>query len=131
MKVVVIILALLLAAVAGLAVLVLQPGSSGVVAHGDSPRGVRYVITQQWNGWDNGGEPYTVRLYARPPHEKWQAYYIDHEARRWQDCSVRFSNDGNTLEMTGGDGQERTFDLTKGEQSERPPFLPEGMKDEP
>lgn len=131
MKVVVLILTFLFAAMVGLVVLVLQPGRSGVVAHGDSPWGVRYVVTQQWNGWANDGEPYTVRLYSRAPGGKWQAYYIDHEARRWKNCSVRFSEDGGTLEMTGGDMRERTFDLSQGEKEEHPPFLPEGMKDEP
>jgi hypothetical protein len=131
MKLVVLTLSLLVAAFVGFGLLVLQPGPSGVVAHGDSPHGVRYVVTQQWNGWDNGGEPYTVRLYARAAGGNWQAYYIDHEARRWRDCAVRFSEDGHTLEMTGGDRIERRFDLRRGEKEQRPPFLPEGMKDEP
>jgi hypothetical protein len=110
---------------------VIQPGRGGVVAHGASPHGVRYVVTQQWNGWDDWSEPYTVRLYTRAPENAWRAYYVDHEAYRWKRCAIRFSEDGSMLEMTGGDQVERTFDLTKGEKGERPPFLPEGMKDEP
>jgi hypothetical protein len=108
---------------------VIQPGRSGVVTHGVSPQGVRYVVTQKWNG--DFSEPYTVRLYTRAPEKAWQAYYIDHEAYRWKRCSIRFNADGSELEMTGGDKIERTFDLTRGEREERPPFLPKGMKDEP
>ena len=110
---------------------VIQPGRGGVVVHGVSPQGVRYVVTQRWNGWDSWSEPYTVRLYTRAPKGTWQAYYVDHEAYHWKRCSIRFSEDGSVLEMTGGDRLERTFDLSKGEKTERPPFLPEDMKDEP
>ncbi|MCW1884406.1 hypothetical protein OKA04_06660 [Luteolibacter flavescens] len=120
--------ALLIAVFIGLGI---QPGRSGVVAHGSSPQGVRYVVTQRWNGWDSWSEPYTVRLYTRGQGQPWQAYYVDHEARRWRRCSVRFSADGTVLDMTGGDKIERSFDLTRGEKSERPPFLPAGMIDEP
>jgi hypothetical protein len=113
--------ALILAFVIGL---ILQPGPGGIASHGTSPRGVRYVVTQQWNGWDNGGEPYTVRLYTRAAGGDWQAYYIDHEARRWKDCKIGFSDDGSVLEMTGGDRVSRTFELSRGEKAEAPPFLP-------
>ena len=108
-----------------------QPGRSGVVTHGVSPQGARYLVTQKWNGWDRWSEPYTVRLYTRASGGIWQAYYIDHEAYHWKRCSIRFSEDGSLLEMTGSDKIERTFDLSKGERDERPPVLPEGMKDEP
>lgn len=120
--------ALLLAVFVGLGI---QPGRSGVVTHGSSPQGVHYVVTQRWNGWDSWSEPYTVRLYTRAPGKSWQAYYVDHEARRWRYRSVAFSADGDTLDMTGGDKIVRSFDLTKGEKGERPPFLPADMNEEP
>ena len=55
-------------------VVVIQPGSSGVVASLRLADGSEYMVTQRCN-W--GPEPYTIAFYMRSPGGKWGWCYID------------------------------------------------------
>ncbi|MCW1912196.1 hypothetical protein OJ996_01340 [Luteolibacter sp. GHJ8] len=107
-----------------------RPYQGGLIAHATSPDGTQCVVSQSWNGW-NGGEFYTVRLHARKPGGDWTWHYIDHEASHWSGCKLRFSSDGKTLHLSGGDKQPRSFNLTQDEASTPPPYLPEEFKEQP
>ena len=110
---------------------VIRPNQGGMLAYATGPDGTQCVVSQGWNGWDSGGEWYTVRLHARKPGGKWNWYYIDHEASHWSGCQLRFSADGKTLYLSGGDNKPRSFDLTKEDPSSPPDDdeLPEKFKD--
>lgn len=106
-----------------------RPFQGGVVAYATGPDGTQCVVSQSWNG--SLAEWYIVRLHARKPGCPWTWYYIDHEASHWSSCKLRFSSDGKTLHLSGGDKQPRSFDLTQDEASTPPPYLPEEFKEQP
>ena len=110
---------------------VVQPWGTGMVASGTAPDGTHCVVEQSFNGWDAGGEWYTVRLYTRQPGKEWHDHYIDHEASRWGSCTISFSEDSTRIYTIGGDGKRRSFDLGGGSLSGPPPHLPEEMRDRP
>lgn len=112
-------------------VMIAQPWGTGRVASGTAPDGTQCVIEQSFNGWDSGGEWYTVRLYTRQPGKGWHDHYVDHEASRWTKCEMRFSEDSTRLYTVGGDGLRRSFDLAGGRESGPPRHLPRDMKDHP
>jgi len=91
--------------------LIIQPGSSGILAHAKAPDGSECMVIQKWNGWDNGGEPYTVSFYSRRPGEAWAWQYIDHEARRWSKCGLSIDDGSTRAEIAGGDGETRFLEL--------------------
>jgi hypothetical protein len=106
-----------------------RPYQSGVVAYRTAPDGTQCVVSQSWNGWSF--EWYTVRLHARKPGGEWKWFYIDHEASHWSGCELRFSEDNNTLHLSGGDGKPRSFDLKDGSLEGPPSYLPEEYKEQP
>jgi hypothetical protein len=91
MKTVGIFLGVLIAIFAGLFLLIVQPGPSGVIASLRLADGSEYMVTQRCN-WS--AEPYTVAFYMRSPGEPWGWCYIDHEASRWR--NVRMSHEAAT-----------------------------------
>jgi hypothetical protein len=97
MKTVGIIFGVLLAIVAGLFFLIVQPGSSGVVASLRLPDGSEYMVTQRCN-WS--AEPYTVAFYMRSPGGKWGWCYIDHEANRWRDVALTYDPTTDVVTVT-------------------------------
>lgn len=97
MKTVSIIFGVLLAIVAGLFLLIIQPGSSGVLASLCLADGSEYMVTQRCN-WSV--EPYTVAFYMRPPGGKWGWCYIDHEANRWRDIAMTYDASSDTVTVT-------------------------------
>jgi hypothetical protein len=97
MKTVGIIFGVLLAIVAGLFFLIIEPGSSGVVASLRLPDGSEYMVTQRCN-WSP--EPYTVAFYMRSPGGKWGWCYIDHEANRWRDVAMTYDATSDVVTVT-------------------------------
>lgn len=82
--------------VAGFVVIV-QPGTSGVVASLRLPDGAQYMVTQRCN-W--GPEPYTVAFYMRSPGEKWGWCYIDHQANRWHNVTMTYDANRDVVTIT-------------------------------
>lgn len=82
-----IIISVLVFIFAGLFLVIVQPGSSGVLASLRLPDGAEYMVTQRCN-W--GPEPYTVAFYMRSAGGAWGWCYIDHEANRWRDVSMSY-----------------------------------------
>ena len=81
----------------------IQPGPGGELARTTTPGGVECIVSQKWNGWTNGGEPYTVWMNSRAPGGKWRWHYIDHEASRWPDATLRYdaASDSITVKSAG------------------------------
>ena len=86
MKLAGIVFSVLIAIAAGLFFLVVQPGTSGVVASLRLPDGSEYMVTQRCN-WNP--EPYTVSFYMRSAGP-WGWCYIDHQANRWHDTAMTY-----------------------------------------
>jgi hypothetical protein len=97
MKTLGIIIGSLLLIVAALFVMVVQPGSSGVVTSLRLTDGSEYMVTQRCN-W--GPEPYTVGFYMRSPGGKWGWCYIDHEANRWRDVAMTYDATSDVVTVT-------------------------------
>lgn len=97
MKIVGIIASVLIAIVIALVFLVVQPGTSGVVASLRLPDGSEYMVTQRCN-WSP--EPYTVAFYMRSTGGQWGWCYIDHEANRWRDVTMTYDEPSNTISIT-------------------------------
>ena len=97
MKTISILVGILLLIVAGLFILIFQPGRSGVVASLRLTDGSEYMVTQRCN-WSP--EPYTVAFYMRSPGGKWGWCYIDHEASRWRDVVMTYDSTSNTVVVT-------------------------------
>ncbi|MGV3530760.1 MAG: hypothetical protein ACO1QR_00210 [Chthoniobacteraceae bacterium] len=81
-------------AIGALALLVIQPGGSGVLASIRTPDGSEYMVTQRCN-W--GPDPYTVDFYMREPGKAWGWCYIDHEAMRWSDVKLVYDNNTDSV----------------------------------
>jgi hypothetical protein len=97
MKTIGIISALLFLIVAALFIVIIQPGSSGVVASLRLADGSEYMVTQRCN-W--GPEPYTIAFYMRAPGGEWGWCYIDHEADRWRDVEMRYDPNSDVITIT-------------------------------
>ena len=118
---------LLFAGAGALWLVILQPGKGGVLAHSTAPDGTEFVVTQSWNGWDNGGEPYTVSFYSRKPGGPWLWQYLDHEARRWPDCRLQHEPGTRSVKVFSGGQLKQTIDLDWPFQHEQsPPYLVRG-----
>jgi hypothetical protein len=78
-------------------VVVIQPGSSGVVASLRLADGSEYMVTQRCN-WSP--EPYTVSFYMRTSGGKWGWCYIDHEANRWRDVAMTYDTNADVVTVT-------------------------------
>jgi hypothetical protein len=87
----------LLGIFAALFVVVLQPGSSGVVASLRLADGSEYMVTQRCN-WSV--EPYTVAFYMRPAGGQWGWCYIDHQANRWRDVRMAYDPASDIITVT-------------------------------
>lgn len=107
MKTVSIIFGVLLAIVAGLFLLIIQPGSSGVVASLRLPDGSEYMVTQRCN-WS--AEPYTIAFYMRSLGGKWGWCYIDHEANRWRDVALTNDTASDIVTVTKRGVWQAAFD---------------------
>lgn len=119
--------AVLLAGVAGFYLLLVQPGRGGILARATAGDGTELLVTQSWNGWGNGGEPYTVSFYSRKPGGPWLWQYLDHEARRWPDCRLEIVPGSRAVRVSSSGELKRTIDLDAPHQLERtPPFLEQG-----
>jgi len=97
MKIVGIIVSALIAIVAALFFLVVQPGTSGVVASLRLPDGSEYMVTQRCN-WSP--EPYTVAFYMRSAGGPWGWCYIDHQANRWHDAAMTYDPATDIITVT-------------------------------
>src|SRR3954470_24891347 len=80
-------------------VVVIQPGSSGVVASLRLADGSEYMVTQRCN-WSP--EPYTVAFYMRSPGRKWGWCYIDHQANRWRNVVMTYDTNTDVVTVTKG-----------------------------
>ena len=85
----------MLLVIAGFLVIV-QPGSSGVIASLRLAEGSEYMVTQGCN-WSP--EPYTP-FYMRFSGGKWGWRYIDHQANRWRDVTVTNDTDSELVTVT-------------------------------
>ncbi len=72
------------------------PGGSGVLARLSLQDGSEYLLTQRWNDWT---EPYTVAFWFRQPGGDWGWCYIDHEASRWRNASLRHDVPGQSVQV--------------------------------
>ncbi|MES2568549.1 MAG: hypothetical protein V4710_00670 [Verrucomicrobiota bacterium] len=90
---------------AGLFLLIVQPGGSGVLASLRLPDGSEYMITQRCN-WSP--EPYTVAFYMRPAGGQWGWCYIDHEAARWRKVAMTHDAASDKIVVTE-QGTERAI----------------------
>ena len=97
MKTAGVIFGILLLAIAALLVIVIQPGSSGVVASLRLEDGSQYMVTQRCN-WSP--EPYTVAFYMRPAGGKWGWCYIDHQADRWRGVAMTYDTNSDVVTVT-------------------------------
>ena len=88
---------LVLLVVAAFVLIVIQPGSSGVVASLRLADGSEYMVTQRCN-WSP--EPYTVAFYMRSPGGKWGWCYIDHQAKRWRDVAMTYDTSSDVVTVT-------------------------------
>ena len=114
-------------AVAAFYWMLIQPGRGGVLARSTSPDGTECLVAQTWNGWDNGGEPYTVSFYSRQAGGPWRWQYLDHEARRWPDCRLDFRASDRSVRVVSGEKLKQVIDLDAAFQPERtPPYLAPG-----
>src|ERR1051326_5191186 len=85
----------MLLVIAGFLVIV-QPGSSGVIASLRLADGSEYMVTQGCN-WSP--EPYTP-FYMRFSGGKGGWCYIDHQANRWRDVTVTNDTDSELVTVT-------------------------------
>lgn len=114
-------------AAGGFYLLLVQPGKGGVLARSATPDGTELLVTQEWNGWDIGGEPYTVSFYSKKPGGPWLWQYLDHEARRWPDCRLQHDPGSRSVQVFSGGQLKETIDLDWPHQHERtPPYLVRG-----
>ena len=119
--------AVLLIGTAGFYLLLVQPGKGGILARATAGDGTELLVTQSWNGWDNGGEPYTVSFYSREPGGTWLWQYLDHEARRWPDCRLEFVAGSRSVRVSSAGELKQTIDLDAPHKTERtPPYLEQG-----
>ncbi|WP_193214608.1 hypothetical protein [Luteolibacter marinus] len=103
--------------------MLVQPGTDDVLARVTLADGTECLVTQSWNGWDNGGEPYTVDFYSRKPGGPWLWQYLDHEARRWGSCRIVPGPAEHSVKVFG-DGELRgDLDLNWPYQHEQDPPL--------
>ena len=84
--------------------LVVQPGTSGVVASLRLPDGSEYMVTQRCNF---SPEPYTVEFFMRSAGGRWGWCYIDHEANRWWNVTMTYDDASDTVVVTEGVGTRR------------------------
>ncbi len=111
MKTIGIIFGVLFLIVGALFLVIIQPGSSGVVASLRLPDGSEYMVTQHCN-WSP--EPYTVAFYMRSPGEKWGWCYIDHEADRWRDVAIMYNSDSDVITVTKRGVWQAALDRKRG-----------------
>ena len=97
MKILGIIIGILALLVTVAFVVIIQPGSSGVVASLRLADGSEYMVTQRCN-WSL--EPYTVAFYMRSPGGKWGWCYIDHQANRWRDVAMTYDTNSDVVTVT-------------------------------
>ena len=97
MKKIAIILGAVIAVVVALFLIIVQPGSSGVVASLRLPDGSEYMVTQRCN-WS--AEPYTVAFYMRASGGKWGWCYIDHQANRWRNVAMAYDPASDVVTVT-------------------------------
>lgn len=100
----------LLLAVAGFLVII-QPGTSGVVASLRLADGSEYMVTQSCN-WSV--EPYTVSFYMRPSGGKWGWCYIDHQANRWRDVAMKYDTIADVITVTERGAWQAALDRNRG-----------------
>jgi hypothetical protein len=111
MKLIGVILGGLLLLLIGAFVVVIQPGSSGVVASLRLADGSEYMVTQRCN-WS--AEPYTVSFYMRAPGGKWGWCYIDHEANRWRDVTMTYDTNADLITVTERGTWQASLDRKRG-----------------
>ena len=97
MKIFGLIVSVFVAAVVALFLLVVQPGTSGVVASLRLPDGSEYLVTQRCN-WSL--EPYTVEFFMRPAGGPWGWCYVDHQASRWRQVAMTWDAASDTVVVT-------------------------------
>ncbi len=97
-------------AIAGLFLIVVQPGGSGTLASLRLPDGSEYRVTQRCN-WSF--EPYTVSFYMRSPDGRWGWCYIDHESMRWWHAGMTYEADTDTIVVTNGRIRRATLDRSR------------------
>ena len=102
--------------------LMVQPWGTGTIASSASPDGTLCVVEQRFNGWDAGGEWYTVTQYAKRPGKEWEERMLDFEAGRWKTCKITFSEDGTRINTIGGDRKRPSFELGTGTPSGGPRY---------
>ena len=92
-------------------VVIIQPGSSGVVASLRLADGSEYMVTQRCN-WSP--EPYTVSFYMRSPGGKWGWCYIDHQANRWRDVAMTYDTNADVVTVTERGTWQAALDRKRG-----------------
>lgn len=102
-------------------ILVIQPGTGGELARMKTPAGVECVVSQRWNGWDNGGEPYTVWMTSRTPDGESRWHYIDHEASRWPGAALSYDAATDTITVKSAGREMRRLPLRDGVLQTAPP----------
>ena len=70
------------------------PFTSGVITHQTLQNGVEVCIVQYFKGL---AEPYQVSLYAKSSVGNWRWFYIDHEAERWRNARIDFTEENKAL----------------------------------
>lgn len=101
------------------------PGGDGVLATVKLADGTECALTQEWNGWGSWAEPYTVSFWVRQrPEDPWGWCYLDHEATRWRDASLRQDGDRSDVLVFRGDELRGALSLERG--TFRPVDRPDG-----
>lgn len=110
-KTVSVILGAVLAILAGIFFVLVQPGTSGVIASLRLADGSEYMVTQRCN-WSP--EPYTISFYMRAPGGKWGWCYIDHEASRWRNVALTHDATSDVLTVTKEGVWQAALDRKRG-----------------
>jgi len=95
----------------GLFFLMVQPGTSGVVAALRLPDGSEYMVTQHCN-WSL--EPYSVAFYMRTADGPWGWCYIDHQADRWRNVSMTYDQSSDIITVKERGTWQAALDRKRG-----------------
>lgn len=102
---------IVIAVLIGMGWFYLGPGGDGVLAKLELDDGSKFMVTQQYNGgWV---EPYTVSFYISMPDGTWGWCYIDHEAIRWWNTSLKYDEATDSLQVMNGSKLAAVLDRKK------------------
>ena len=107
-----VLVAVLLLGAGALFLAIVQPGGDGVLTSLRLSDGSEYLVTQRCN-WS--GEPYTVAFYMRrTAGEPWGWCYIDHQASRWWNVSMRHDPQSDRIIVTKRGEEQAVLDRRRG-----------------